>query len=156
MIMYFLFLSCKFVCLKFNSNYTDNWKCSKIQHLNFTSLQATTHSKTCSAQVGSASCLWVMSLHQLVGAHALPIGGGPCFRQLVGAYQWRSQYEIWGGNCILLNFLIDNDFTSCVACKLEQQNDPNFNPLPQACFPSPKCIETLLQQCRIQTIFSRQ
>ena len=63
--MYFLFLSCKFVCLKFISNYTDNWKCSKIQHLNFTSSQATTHSKTCSAQVGSASCSWVMSPHQL-------------------------------------------------------------------------------------------
>ena len=39
------------------------------------------------------------------GRWAPPIGGG----------QWRSQYEARGGNYLLLNCLIDNDFTSCVA-----------------------------------------
>ena len=29
--------------------------------------------------------------------------------------KWGSRYEARGGNCLLLNFLIDNDFTSCVA-----------------------------------------
>ena len=50
-----------------------------------------------------------------------PIGGG----------QWRR------GNCLLLNFPIDNDFTSCIA-SLKNKMIQISNPLPQACFRSPK------------------
>ena len=59
----------------------------------------------------------------------------------------RSQHEARGGNCLLLNFQIDNDFAKCFASsnceQVKQVNDPNFNQLPQASFRSPKMYQLL-------------
>ena len=67
--------------------------------------------------------------------HLLPLSAATA-TALANSHR-RSQHEARGGNCLLLNFQIDNDFASCFACS-NKKNDLNFNQLPQASFRSPK------------------
>ena len=95
-----------------------------------------------------ATCSWVMGPNNWWGHGHKQTGGG----------QWRSQYEARWANCMPPLEFPGWQLFYQLCCKLEQQNDPNVNPLPlhKLVFVLWKCSKTLPQQCRIPTIFRRQ
>ena len=92
------------------------------------------------AQVGSASCSWVMGLHQLVGAWAPTKWWGPMQLKwaLLPVHGWWAPTNWWGP--LILPVVL-----------LEQQHDPNFNPLyHKLVFVLRKCSKTLLSNAEFK------
>ena len=68
-------------------------------------------------------------------------------------YHRRSQHEARGGNCLLLNFQINNDFASCFASSNKIRKWSKFQPITmhKLVFVLQRCTTKTLQQwCRIQ------